>query len=430
MSTMLERKLKIIDKDYTLEEFLKPILTRFLYLYDEVAVSYIHALLSKPGKEQTKECYFWASELYYSGFVEESWRLLWFIYYDFYYLHNPHFESFLFKKHKIGDLKSMLTVTKNLVRMHATHEAFSLRQYTSQISAPTKDTISFRGKRPTWIRDYPVKYHKLFRSLQRKLYHQVCILIPDNDDIDDVFMECVKLYYTTHSPNKIAHLDDILNQHHILNSSYKESYENVRHKVLSLFCLCEFNSNFDYHSKKKIFISANNDEIEYVQSVCDDDIPLNSNGNPQIYKTLEYKRCFPITPHISHFHLSRHTRSNIHEDVMKRWEYFAYRCPLWKERFDSNDITIIHDGENGKNGEMVIFNNDAELESFYETYGYDPDEQSSEVHYRGIPNLSPTDSNDICSPMTTCNNKFNVWCNTIFNCNPIIELDNDNYFLY
>ena len=79
---------------------------------------------------------------------------------------------------------------------------------------------------------------------------------------------------------------------------------------------------------------------------------------------------------------------------------------------------------------MVIFNNDAELESFYETYGYDPDEQSSEVHYRGIPNLSPTDSNDICSPMTTCNNKFNVWCNTIFNCNPIIELDNDNYFLY
>jgi hypothetical protein len=432
MSEMLETRLKIIDKKYTVNDFPKPVLTRYLYLYDEVAISYIHALLSKNGngngngndREQHKESYYWISEMYYSGFVEDTWRLLWFIYYDFYYIHNPHFEPFLFKKHKIGDLKSMMTVTKNLGKMTSSHEVFVLRQYTSQPDKSPDDIVTFRGKKPEWIKAYPEKFHKLIRSLHRKLYKQVSTLITEHHVIDDDFIQCLKLYYANDSQHKLPYLDEIIDNQHLLHEQYNIAYDNIQQKILAFVCLCEFNSTFDYNSKKKVFISATNTEMTFVRDIHENDIPLNKYGNPQKYKTLEYKRHYAISPYISHFHLSRWNRNNIHDDVTKRWEYFAYYCPLWKERFDANDITILENGEKYDNNEKIVFNDDDELEKFYEKYGYEPDEQSSDVHNKGIPDIN---IEKIFTPGT---NNLTIWCNAIFKCKPIIELKNDNYFVY
>ena len=92
----------------------KVILTRYLYLFDEVGLTFITSLLKKRSLE---ECYFWISELYLSGFIEQSWELLWFVYYDFYYINNPYFRPFIHKKSVEGGLKSALTVVKNLFKM-------------------------------------------------------------------------------------------------------------------------------------------------------------------------------------------------------------------------------------------------------------------------------------------------------------------------
>ncbi len=59
----------------------KQSLTRYLYFLEEVKMSFMESLLTK---NSLKECYFWISEIFYSGFIEESWQLIMKIYYDFY----------------------------------------------------------------------------------------------------------------------------------------------------------------------------------------------------------------------------------------------------------------------------------------------------------------------------------------------------------
>ena len=53
------------------------ILTRFLYIKDEVELSLVSALLKK---RNVQECYYWAFELYYSGFdiVQLLYLTYWF----------------------------------------------------------------------------------------------------------------------------------------------------------------------------------------------------------------------------------------------------------------------------------------------------------------------------------------------------------------
>ena len=46
-------------------------LTRFLYMGDEVICSFLECLLKR---KDLKECYFWISEYYYSGFYKKTWE--------------------------------------------------------------------------------------------------------------------------------------------------------------------------------------------------------------------------------------------------------------------------------------------------------------------------------------------------------------------
>ena len=68
-------------------------LTRFLYDEQEVKLSFISAMLKQ---RDICECYYWASELYYSNI--DIFQLLLQIYNDYYAMLNPFFEHFIIKK--------------------------------------------------------------------------------------------------------------------------------------------------------------------------------------------------------------------------------------------------------------------------------------------------------------------------------------------
>ena len=55
------------------------------------------------------------------------------------------------------------------------------------------------------------------------------------------------------------------------------------------------------------------------------------------------------------------------------WEYYAYKSPLWKNRFDKCKIKINDEKK------TINFKDEDEYEEFYEEYGYEPDEQSKEI---------------------------------------------------
>ena len=66
------------------------------------------------------------------------------------------------------------------------------------------------------------------------------------------------------------------------------------------------------------------------------------------------------------------------------WDYFAYNTPLWKERVKKC---------NGKCDHKIFgltFENDNDHEAFYETYNYEPDEQSKETQDKSIGDIDLT----------------------------------------
>jgi len=83
-------------------------------------------------KEELEVIYFWAYELYYSGF--DIFEFMWQIYLDFYYEQQPLFETYFKKKHDLWkldkDMKHIAYILRNMYNLKATCTVFMMRQYT------------------------------------------------------------------------------------------------------------------------------------------------------------------------------------------------------------------------------------------------------------------------------------------------------------
>ena len=105
------------------------VFTRYLYEKEEVEKSLLIAILKK-NKDQAM---FWASEMFYSGFLSDLVELLCKIYYDFYATLNPSFEKILFKiieKHLLKEKNegSINTIIHYFVKLPFNVDIFILDQ--------------------------------------------------------------------------------------------------------------------------------------------------------------------------------------------------------------------------------------------------------------------------------------------------------------
>jgi hypothetical protein len=369
----------------------KVILTRYLYIYDECCLAFINSLLKK---HDVKECYFWISEIYLSGFKIQSWQLLWFIYFDFYFINNPSFTSFIENKHNKNTFNDLLTVVKNLFKLVPDSKIFLTRQYNSQIK---KVDFIFRGKKPKWLTDdYPPNYYALFRFLNKKLYHFAVSSLPNQ--IDDDLLVYIQKYFKVSDELFIS-----------LKNYCNSSYDNFNHKIWAIICLLEFTDK-NVILNKKMYISISDIELTNIFDIHDTPIPLSKYNNLQIYKTLSYKREYSIPKSISAFYLSRENIDNINHLFWYHWEYYAYNSPLWKERFDKFNITINDEKQ------KIEFNDDDELEEFYQQWGYEPHEQSSDTINKRMVDIE--------------HNNCDKWHKELFEIDPIYSFPQDFRFNY
>jgi len=379
----------------------KVILTRYLYLFDEVGITFLTCMLKSQSLE---ECNFWISELYLSGFIEQSWELLWFVYYDFYYIMNPQFQSFLHKKSVEGNMKSVLTVVKNLFKMKSSSEVFMTRQYNNCV----KDiTHIFKGKKPNWLMTLPVQYHGLFRFIDKKLYHFAVSSLPDVVDAD--LFKAIQIYFQLSDEQTMSFQNEFFP---LPLADTADQYKNTIHKLWAIICLLIFNRDY-LSSKKKMYISCSDSEYNDIMKNHNDPIPLSKYNNPQIYRTLQYKRLYSIDPTCSSFHLLRENVENMNECYREHWEFYAYLCPLWNKRFQKYNITVDSDKK------KIVFHDDDELEEFYSQYGYEPDEQSYETENKRIVHMPE--------------NNWKTWYDSLFTStekNPIYEFKEDFRFKY
>jgi hypothetical protein len=333
-------------------------LTRFLYIYDEVIFSFMISLLKT---QSIHECYFWISELFSSGYVKECWEIIWFIYYDFYYINTPDFIWCINNSYNNGEenLKNIWNVVYNLFHLPISPYVFITRQYNM---ASKEISYIYKGKKPDWlVKTIPSKYHALFRYINKKKYHFAVSSLPKIIEPD--LFEAIRIYFNLKE-------DQISS----IQTDYHNSYNNDTHKIWSILSLLIFNPHY-INSKAYPIIDLSEEEYQEILEIHREpvSIPVNKSGETQHRNTLTYKCLYSIHPLSSSFVLMRDTEIDIRNCYCHHWEYYAYNSPIWKTRFDKYDINI--DDLNRK----IIFNNDDELEEFYGLYEYEPDELTTDV---------------------------------------------------
>lgn len=332
------------------------IFTRYLYNLDEVILSGLECLLKH---NNIQECYFWFYEIYSSGYVDETWDLLWKIYYDFYAEKNGNFERKMkqyyrgWKKNKcfkpimnvIRTLHTFYKKTSGRVFMIRTFYCNTLRQLVSK------------------------ENRKLLIDGDRKIQLLKYGFIEKKDPVIAYYL---KRLYTKENEQVI--IDLIKNQtgqkEILLNSKYDTLHQLYYHSIKG-------------KNKKTRNISYNVGTEALKEVYLTDDTCYNESKHKDVntvYKTLEIRRLYGISSNIGCFKLGR-DGIDLNNEYWYNWEFYAYRCPLWKSRFDKYKIHI----DNKK--KEIVFEDEDEYEEFTELYNYEPDEQSKETQEKSTKKL-------------------------------------------
>jgi len=260
----MKMKYKIVappKNDVICQDKLHVVLTRYLYIKQEVIISLTIAILEK----NRGEALFWGYELYWSGFQEETFEYLMSVFTEMFESLNPRLKRFLQKQ--IDSWKQdpnthwiLGTIIRNLSDKS---RKFQVDTFALQLSPKMDSTI---------------KDHQFYIELS-------------NDDIT---------------------------QYDTVESSDSDSPRFILGKV------CRFSTKKQYN---EIFGTGHKDV-----------------SNKEILDASTMK-----------------------------WDYYASFSPIWKERIED------HNGKIDDVVKRIIFDNDDDQEEFYDRYGYEPDEQHTDL---------------------------------------------------
>jgi hypothetical protein len=375
-------------------------LTRYLYILDEVILAfsislngikndithkklngyeYYEASASTKSKRTFKEVCYWLSEIYYSGYEDLCWELIFMNYYDFYACNYPKLQQRLERYHKTWLKKktfvSVLHAVKNMHIKPPDARVFNLRMQLNALCSKVNkvgddgngnsDTTNMNG---IWFDLYikknkrsghkPInKYRNFMKSIKKRNNDNVIYYFAKYDDLT---------------------LEKLLDgeMESILSSGV---YSDKKHILLAKY-VCErlkvvmVNSNSKSKKTKNISVLSTSAEQKYVGELNDDE----TIKHVPHYRVLKHKVAFGIPDVACIFRRWRDKIDELHDlrsRVLSEWEEFAYNCPLWRSRFDTYKGKIINENSMPK---LVFMTEDLE-EAFYKKYGYEPDEQSRDI---------------------------------------------------
>lgn len=368
-------------------------LTRYLYIKDEVKYCILLSLLDKKSIDVVL---YWVYELYYSGYEEELFEYVRYLYFDFYALSNPKFYNFIDKQYSLwletNDDIIIGFIFKNLFMLPSSHTIFCIRQYI--LNGGTCKSI-YKGRKPTWLLKYKNTYHNVLRSIKNKSFIDIYYYLSklNNDDIKHCLYEVGKYFENEEGKDIPQEFYD----------TYDEAYDDMIHKDISHVWICTILNLMEYEpvkeEKKHIYVKLSKTEIESIRSIERDLC------KPR-YKTLQFKRLYGIHKDVKYFRLMRNNfklfeNYNFIDEIQHHWLYYCRETPRYKDLLNKyQDVVVNHEKRE------IIFKNDDDLEHFYENYGYfEPDEQNNET----IQKVFKYDDDD------GNNNENNVNINTFVN---------------
>ena len=137
----------------------------------------------------------------------------------------------------------------------------------------------------------------------------------------------------------------------MINENYDNKYHQLLVIIMNSFNIKPVDKNVYYKrvSIKEIKNVLKSDEEYYNKGNCKD--------VSYAHNTLGKHRLYTISQNIGCFKLEREN-VDLNESFWYKWEYYAYKSPLWKERFSKYKIRINHQKQ------LIDFDDDDELEEF------------------------------------------------------------------
>ena len=349
------------------------ILTRFLYTKDEVELSLLTALLKK---EDLKIIYYWAYELYYSGFENELFEFLWKIYLDFYYMHQPYFAVYFKKKHdlwkadKEKNVNLVAFILRNMYHFDPDSSVFLIRQHFTLDLSPTIlykcNKLKIKNNKAIFC-DYDKRYHNLLIAIERHhfeniWYHLKCLL-EKGSNINEITQVVASFL-------KVDILKECISLHYLQAVIYKATTAMI-----------------DDNKGKHVYVIPRQEHL-------DEMLRIEKEPVVQIYNTLMYKRMVSIDGSIGSFALARWQYKDLQREQWFHWEYYAMGSPLWMARL------VKHGGIVNHTLRKIEFISEEGEESFYDLYAYELDELPAEVQLMSM------------KPLLKSNG--DVWINYVF----------------
>ena len=337
------------------------VFTRYLYLKDEVKLSLLISVLNKHT-----DAIFWAYELFYSGFQLEMFQLIWTIYYDFFATLNPSFEVYLLKK----QIEILSTNANANTLISAIIQDLCIREYNTDIFKLRQITKMFEVT-PDYSNDiYPKTLKEVTNQIkiwgEKKDYASIGYYILSHNTQFDLFEILLSL--------------DV---HSRVLKGFSKTIQNatdmsISHKIIGLVKilthLMDIDKDKSYVESKKYIRVKPHDIIMY-DTINDTDTDTindtDTDTNILTYKVLQTACICGIDDlkYLSLFHLERYTTKKLQEIYNEHWLYHASFSPIWKQRIQ------LYRGYVDYTNQTVQFINDEWLESFYDNFGYEPDEQ-------------------------------------------------------
>ena len=340
------------------------VFTRLLYPKEGVINSIRICFIEKLSYE---EFIYWCCELYYSGYEEYTFQILFEIYYDFIMLIDEDIKILSFIENnydkwlKSYQSKKMKTKDNILIKiaekMYFSKSNVVIHNYMNCIRTNDKKITIYRGKKPEWLNRYNKEVKTFIYSLHKVNLTNIIILsynLLNNKNkkytIDDIYeliekSDIIKI-------ERSVHLKYYTNEHHklvydILKSLLKTdeisglSKKNVKKEKMEGCVLDKMMQNYNNSTCSPRFMIRNNRRfnIIYVNK-------LTNEANDDLAKKYNYN-----------------------------WLYYAYECPLWKKRISEYGGKVNHskkeiefDEEDDETGYSVF-------DKFHLKYEYEPDEQ-------------------------------------------------------
>jgi len=349
------------------------VFTRYLYIKDEVRLALLVSLLNK-----SEDAIFWAYELYYSGFKFELFELLWKIYYDFFATLNSSFEALLSKKQNelfnqqdVQDTRIIGSIIQTLLFRPFNTDIFILRNICENFEID----VSYYTNKKTIVNKEEVT-NQFEQWISRRDYRSISQWILNENNIissEEIYIVCLKYF------EKIGMKLPINKLTKEFITITKESNPINTNIILLSKIICLFSKKDQLKSGKSVYINVEPEDIIPYETV-------EVNDYIKHYHILE-KACMcgiDEWKFLSLFKLKR-KKYNIEKKYYYNWLYHASFSPIWSNRIRD------HQGYPDYNKQMIVFKEN-KIDSFYNLFGYEPDEQKKGIQEKSIIKISKKNS--------------------------------------